>query len=99
MSAADGLRALADELDAGRAGPARGQAPRRAFDAVVVPVAVHDAVCGWRVATGQPAPDDDVMCCAGCGLAYPHAEVRSVRDELVEGPHWSPPGRSFRASR
>lgn len=66
--AAAGLRALADELDAGD-GPRRGQGVRRVAGVTVVPLVVHDALCGWRVATPQDS-EPPVMGCAGCGLGY-----------------------------
>lgn len=78
-AAAAGLRALADALDAGQ-GPRRGQGVRRAAGATVVPGAVHDALCGWRVATPQPGTAPPVMGCAGCGLAYTVEDALTVRD-------------------
>lgn len=77
---ADGLRGLADELQYGmRAAPQPGQGVRRVGGAPVVPVAVHDALCGVRVATRQEGADDGVMVCAGCGMAYLAVEVEMAR--------------------
>lgn len=66
--AAAGLRALAADLDAGR-GPRRGQGLRRVARMPLLPIAVHDALCGWRVATRQDATPP-ILGCAGCGMAY-----------------------------
>ena len=78
-SIAAGLRALADALEDGRRPvPARGFGLRRVNTSPVVPAVIHDALCGWRVATPQGEdgePDSDVMSCAGCGLSYPRDEV------------------------
>lgn len=76
---ADGLRALADEVEAG-GGPRPGQGVRRVGGAPVVPVVVHDALCGVRVASRQDPPDDDVLVCAGCGLAMLADEVADTRE-------------------
>lgn len=74
------LAQLAHEYAVGiRPLPARGQAPWRVHGAPVVPLVVHDVLCGWRTATEQ---DDaaGVLCCAGCGMAYLLDEVRSAGD-------------------
>lgn len=69
---AEGLRVLADELESGaRAVPLPGTSVRRiGGGAPVVPIVVHDALCGWRVASRQEETDPDVLACAGCGMAY-----------------------------
>lgn len=77
---ADGLRQLADDIESGRRPvPARGFGLRRVGASPVVPLAVHDALCGWRVATPQGdegEPDADVASCAGCGLSFLVAEAQ-----------------------
>lgn len=71
-----GLRALADEYETGyRHVPQPGQGLRRVAGLPVVPIVVHDALCGWRVASVQEAADPDVLGCAGCGLGYLRTEA------------------------
>lgn len=78
---AAGLRALADEYESGyRAVPGRGQGVRRVGGAPVVPIVVHDALCGWRIATLQEdsagaSDGPPVQACAGCGMAYQQSDA------------------------
>lgn len=77
-----GLRSLALEIELGyRPVPQPGQAMRRAGSGrlPVVPLVVHDALCGWRVASDQEDDAPGVLACAGCGLAYLIDEVRMYR--------------------
>lgn len=66
------LRALADEFATGyRPVPVRGQGGWQVGGVPVVPIVVHDALCGWRVASLQEdAAPPAVLACAGCGLGY-----------------------------
>lgn len=47
------------------------------FTLRVIPRALHDVLCTWRVATPQ-GTEPEVLGCAGCGLCYPKAEVTSA---------------------
>lgn len=66
-----GLRALADEFESGyRPVPRSGQGLRKVVGSPLVPIVVHDALCGWRVASLQEESEPQVLGCAGCGLVY-----------------------------
>jgi hypothetical protein len=78
MSRIDRAQAAADlhaYADAIAAGTADIPALRHVNDSSgnrlrVVPRAIHNVLCGWRVATPQDTTPV-VLGCAGCGLAYP----------------------------
>lgn len=80
---AAGLRALADDIESGRRPvPLRGIGLRQVNGAPVVPLAVHDALCGWQVASlqedgGKPL----VQACHGCGLAYLQSEAKAKPED------------------
>lgn len=77
-----GLRALADEFESGyRSVPTPGQPLRKIAGVPVVPIVVHDALCGWRVATEQEDTDPTVLACAGCGLGYLLDDAKGQRHQ------------------
>lgn len=75
-----GLRALADEMELGLyPTPTPGLGLRNIHGATLVPIVVHDALCGWRRAS---LPDDikpPTLVCHGCGLAFLEDEARVAR--------------------
>lgn len=76
------LHDLADEIARGerrRAG--RGAGGLRQLGMPVVPLAIHDALCGWRIATEQTPDAPGLLACAGCGMAYDLAEIHQLDDE------------------
>lgn len=69
--AAAELHAYADAIAAGTASiPALRHVNDGGNLLRVVPRAIHNVLCGWRVATPQDTTPV-VLGCAGCGLAYP----------------------------
>lgn len=75
-----GLRALADEYESGyRSVPQPGEGLHRPAGIPVVPIVVHDALCGWRVATEQDETAPGVLACAGCGLGFLRSEAEHAR--------------------
>lgn len=71
-----GLRALAAEFETGyRPAPQPGEGLRRVAGVTIVPLVVHDALCGWRVMSEQEDTDPRVLACAGCGLGVLLADV------------------------
>ena len=80
-----GLRALAQEFELGyRQVPQPGHGLRKIAGVRILPIAVHDALCGWRVATEQEEHEgpERVAACAGCGLGYliEEAQMRRWQD-------------------
>lgn len=74
---ASGLRALADEFESGyRRVPTAGEGLRRIVGVPVVPVVVHDALCGWRVMSEQEQSEPRILACAGCGLGVLLADMQ-----------------------
>ncbi|MEU5946275.1 hypothetical protein ABZ793_12020 [Micromonospora sp. NPDC047465] len=71
QAAAD-LHAYADAITAGTANvPALRHVNDSSGNRIrVVPRAIHNVLCGWRVGTAQDTTPV-VIGCAGCGLAYP----------------------------
>ncbi|MFG3702419.1 hypothetical protein ACGF5C_31735 [Micromonospora sp. NPDC047620] len=70
QAAAD-LHAYADAITAGTASiPALRHVNDGGTLIRVVPRAIHNVLCGWRVGTAQDTTPV-VIGCAGCGLAYP----------------------------
>lgn len=77
---AAGLRALADEFESGyRAVPQPGHGLQRVAGVPIVPIVVHDALCGWRVASEQEDTTPPVLACAGCGLGFLRSEAEGRR--------------------
>lgn len=75
-----GLRALADEIELGLyPTPVAGAGLRRVHGATVVPLVVHDALCGWRVASMQDEIKPPTCVCAGCGLAFLAEDAKGLR--------------------
>jgi hypothetical protein len=75
-----GLRALAEEMELGLyPTPTAGQGLRRIHGATLVPGVVHDALCGWRVASMQDGIEPPTCVCAGCGLAFLADDARGRR--------------------
>lgn len=75
-----GLRALADEMEIGLyPTPISGNGVRRVHGATVVPLVVHDALCGWRVASMQDDVEPPTCVCAGCGLGFLADDARGRR--------------------
>ena len=75
-----GLRSLADEFESGyRPVPVAGEGMTRVVGIPIVPVVVHDALCGWRVMSEQEATEPRVLACAGCGLGVLLADVEGRR--------------------
>ncbi|MBM7783567.1 hypothetical protein [Tenggerimyces flavus] len=73
------LHAYADRLSEGTARwPAPGLGCTRIGGYTVVPVAIHRAICGWRVQSAQDTTPD-VAYCWGCHLAM-------FTDELCAAP-------------
>lgn len=71
-----GLRSLVDEFESGyRPVPEAGQGLRKIAGVPVVPVVVHDALCGWRVMSEQEATEPRILACAGCGLGVLKSDV------------------------
>ncbi|MFC4951282.1 hypothetical protein [Pseudonocardia sp. GCM10023141] len=72
-----GLRALAEEMELGLyPTPVAGQGLRQIKGATLVPLVIHDALCGWRVASMQDDIEPPTCVCAGCGLAFLGDEAR-----------------------
>lgn len=77
-----GVRAFVDELESGyRPIPMPGVGLRQVAGCTVVPVVIHDALCGWRVFSRQDEDDPalDVAACAGCGLAMQISDLEGRR--------------------
>jgi hypothetical protein len=76
----EGLRALVDEFMSGyRPVPTPGQGMQRINGLPLVPIVVHDALCGWRVSSTQDDSSPEALGCAGCGLAYLRSEAMEHR--------------------
>lgn len=75
-----GVRAFVDELESGyRPVPMPGVGLRQVAGCTVVPVVIHDALCGWRVFSRQDETDPEVSACAGCGLAVEVSDLEGRR--------------------
>lgn len=75
-----GLRALVEEFESGyRPVPTPGQGLPRVAGVTVVPIVVHDALCGWRVMSEQDETEPRVLACAGCGLGVLKSDVEGRR--------------------
>lgn len=74
------LRGFVDELESGYRSVQAGVGLLRVAGVPVVPRAVHNALCGWRIFTPQEeAHEADpskplVVACAGCGLGMVYSE-------------------------
>lgn len=69
------LHTLADAVAAGTVPlPLMRYDQAEGFRIRIVPRALHNLLCAWRVATPQET-DPVVISCAGCGLAYPPESV------------------------
>jgi hypothetical protein len=74
-SVTEGLRTLIEEFETGRRPiPLRGVGPRRSAGVPIIPIVVHDALCGWRI-DSEKDDEPGVLACDGCGLAFLQSEM------------------------